>query len=119
MQQWEIDFNWLKVQHFVKDKLGASTMPKLESVLFVIGIQETGVFKKEYSKEEKLGITTAGKMAVLSHNDYFRRSGTDDDGWPLWEAVKPYEPENELARLNELKILIARYFDSRYDLTDH
>lgn len=119
MEQWEIDFNWLKLQHFVKHKLAAPSLPKLESVLFIIGIQETGVFKKEYTKEEKLGITTAGTMVVLSQNEYFRRTGTEDDGWPSWESLKPYEPENDLTRQNELKMLIYRYFDVRYDIADY
>lgn len=119
MEQWEIDFSWLKVQHFIKDKLGASSLPKLESVLFIIGLQETGVFKREYSKEEKIGITNAGTMAVLSQNEYFRKTGTDLEGWPVWEMVKPYEPENELFRQNELKVMIIRYFEDRYGIADY
>lgn len=119
MEQWEIDFSWLKVQHFIKDKLGASSLPKLESVLFIIGLQETGVYKREYSKEEKIGITNAGTMAVLSQNEYFRKTGTDLEGWPVWEMVKPYEPENELFRQNELKVMIIRYFEDRYGIADY
>ena len=119
MEQWEIDFHWLKIQHLIKDKFKTPDLPKLDTVLFIIGLQEIGVFKKNYSHEQKLDITTVGTMTVLSTRGYFRQNGVDDDGWPLWEVLKPYEPENDTIRSNELKILISEYFEQRYDIGEY
>lgn len=119
MEQWEIDFNWLKIQHFIKDKFKTPDLPKPDAVLFVIGLQELGILRKEYSHEQKLDITTLGTMTVLSSRGYFVQNGVDKDGWPLWQALKPYNHENETARNNELKILISEYFEQRYDIGEY
>lgn len=119
MEQWEIDFNWLKIQHFVKDKFKTPDLPKPDAVLFVIGLQELSIFKESYSHEQKLDITTLGTMTVLSSRGYFRQNGFDDDGWPMWENLIPYEPENDTIRQNELKIQICQYFEQRYDIGDY
>lgn len=119
MEQWEIDFNWLKIQHFIKDRFATPDLPKLDTVLFIIGLQEIGVFKKNYSHEQKLDITTVGTMTVLSSRGYFRQNGFDEDGWPVWEELKPYKPENDTIRNNELKILISLYFEQRYDIGEY
>ncbi|MGE5357006.1 MAG: hypothetical protein ACM3PT_12280 [Deltaproteobacteria bacterium] len=118
-QQWEIDFNWLKVQHFVKDNFRTNDLPKLDTVLFIIGLQELGLNKQKYSHEQKLDITAIGMMTILSSLDYFRKTGTDEDGWPVWTELKPYRPENDTVRQNELKALIAEYFEKKYDIRDY
>ena len=39
MENWELDFEWLRVQHIVKDAMRRETLPDLNTVLFLIGIQ--------------------------------------------------------------------------------
>jgi hypothetical protein len=119
MEQWEIDFNWLKIQHFVKDKFKTNQLPNLDTVLFIIGLQEIGFFKKSYSQEQKLDITTIGTMTVLSSKGFFRQKGVDTEGWPVWEQINAYEPENDTIKQNELKVLISDYFEKRYDIINY
>jgi len=118
MEQWELDFNWLKVQHFIKSKFGIQVSPNLDTVLFLIGIQELGKINEEYSKEDKLGITTLGMCVVLSQDGYFVHDGTDALGWPIWKELKPFSPLNETEGQNVLKNLVLQYFEENYDLED-
>ena len=37
METWELDFEWLKVRHIVKNAFGKSVLPDLQGILFLIG----------------------------------------------------------------------------------
>jgi hypothetical protein len=116
MEQWELNFNWLKVQHFIKDKFGISVLPNLDTVLFLIGIQEIGKINTDYSKEDKLGITTLGMCVVLSQDGYFKQDGFDKSGWPIWKELKPFTPKDDIEEQNIFKNLVLLYFEQNYDL---
>lgn len=116
MEQWELDFNWLKVQHFIKDKFDIQVLPNLDTVLFLIGIQQLGKINDDYTKEDKLGITTLGACVVLSQEDYFIQEGLDETGWPIWKELKPFSPANEIEGQIKLKKLVLQYFETNYDL---
>lgn len=119
MEQWELDFNWLKVQHFIKDKFNKTELPNLDTVLFMIGLQELGKIQKEYTKEDKLGITTLGICQVLSLDGYFEKTGKEEDGWPIWAEKKSFEPENDIAGRNLLKKLTIQYFEEKHGLVEY
>ena len=54
MEEWELEFEWLCIRHFVKDKFEKSELPDLNIVLLLIGIQELGLVKQgRLTKEEK------------------------------------------------------------------
>ena len=53
METWEIDFEWLKVRHIVKKSFAKKELPDLQTILFLIGVQELGSLRTEFSKEEK------------------------------------------------------------------
>ena len=113
MEKWELDFNWLKIQHFVKDKFNKESLPKLETVLFITGLQELGKIPEDMTLEKKLDITTLGIYKVLSLGGYYEEIGRDKDGWPLWKELKPFEPANEQERQNILKKYIIEYFENK------
>lgn len=119
MEQWELDFNWLKVQHFIKDKFNKTELPKLDTILFMIGLQELGKIQEEYTKEEKLGITTLGMCQLLSMEGYFEKGGKEEDGWPIWIEKKPFEPENDIIGRDILKKLTIKYFEEKHGLSDY
>ncbi len=87
------DFEWLRVRHFVKDALHLNSLPNLEGVLFVIGLQELGRwdFEKSFSKEEKQDLMHIGICALLEPHGYFEFLGRDQDGWPHWSKSKPFD----------------------------
>ncbi len=63
--------------------------PNLNTMLFLIGIQETGKGLRKYSKEEKQDLMNVGTCAILTVGGYYEPEGWDEDGWPHWEIVKP------------------------------
>jgi hypothetical protein len=111
MDAWELDFHWLKVQHYVKESFDRKDLPDLSSILFLIGVQELGIFAHKFSKEEKQDIIHIAVCKLLSFDGYYTFSGRDQDGWPHYELIQPFQikagPEQE--RL--LKQKVVQYFN--------
>jgi len=116
MEKWELDFHWLRIRHFVKERFNQKDLPKLETVLFIIGLQELGKIPQDMTLEKKLDITTLGMCAVLSLGGYCQKDGSDDDGWPVWRQIKPFAPANEGERQDLLKRYIIEYFEKYYGI---
>ncbi len=113
MENWELNFNWLKLQHFVKDKFEMEVLPNIDTILFMIGIQKLGRLQEEYTKEDKLSITTLGMCEVLSLEGYFEDNGIDDEGWTVWIEKKPFEPKSDAEGQEMLKRLSITYFEKK------
>ncbi|RMG84170.1 MAG: hypothetical protein D6714_08510 [Bacteroidetes bacterium] len=110
MEDWELDFEWLRVRHLVKDKFKKATLPDLNSILFLIGVQELGRWKKTFTKEEKQDLMHIAVCRLLSYDGYYAFKGRDADGWPHWEVVKPFRTKGVEEQEQLLKIKVIQYF---------
>ncbi len=110
MENWELDFEWLRVQHLVKDAMRRDTLPDLNTVLFLIGIQELGRWKKNFTKEEKQDLMHIAVCRLLNYDDYFEFAGRDEDGWPHWRQVREMTAIAVPDQERMLKINAIRYF---------
>ena len=110
MDDWELDFEWLKVRHFVKDVFKKETLPDLNAVLFLIGIQELGRWQASFSKEEKQDLMHIAVCKLLSYDGFFEFVGRDADGWPHWKALKPAAIRGVEEQEALLKSRAIRYF---------
>jgi hypothetical protein len=82
----------------------------LNSVLFLIGVQELGKGPLRFSKEQKQDLMHVAVCQVLSLSGYFRQLSPDGDGWPRYEQTKPVPPGDLLLQETLLKEHIIRYF---------
>lgn len=110
MEEWELDFEWLKVRHQVKDALGRDTLPELNAVLFLIGIQELGRWKTQFTKEEKQDLMHIAVCRLLSYDGHYEFAGRDEDGWPHWKMIKKVESEGVKVQEAYLKEKTIQYF---------
>lgn len=110
MEDWELDFAWLQVQHQVKDAMQRETLPDLNTVLFLIGIQELGRWKRSFSKEEKQDLMHIAVCRLLSYDGFFEFEGRDADGWPHYRQVRELTTEGLGRQERLLKIMAVRYF---------
>lgn len=120
MDEWQIDFEWLRVRHYVKKTLGKSDLPDLNSVLLLIGIQESNIYKKSFTKEEKQDLMHVATCHLLSQKGYFDFVGNDEDGWPHYNQVRVLPVEGVNAQEAFLKECVIQYFETYQDLmTEH
>ncbi len=110
MEDWKLDFEWLRVQHFVKETLGRNDLPGLNSILFLIGIQELGRVNDSFTKEEKQDLMHIAVCVLLSDEGYFEFEGMDGDGWPHFKQVKALDITGSKSQEKLLKEKIIGYF---------
>jgi hypothetical protein len=66
----------------------------VESVLFVIGMQELGQVIDKFTKDQKLEVIHVAVCVILEPFGFYEFEGRDKDAWPHWKIVK------ELPRLD-------------------
>jgi hypothetical protein len=87
----------------------------LNSVLFLIGVQELGKGTKTFSKEEKQDLMHIGICKVLSLSGFYELEGLDKDGWPHWKLVNKLPHFDLLEQEKFLKIHVMEYFEKEFD----
>ncbi len=112
MEDWQLDFEWLRIRHFVKDTLGRDELPDMNAMLFLVGIQELGYWPESFTKEQKQDLMHIAVCRLLSSRGYFEFEGLDDEGWPHWKLVKPIDALSKDAQENLLKEMIIKYFEN-------
>ena len=110
---WQLDFEWLRIRHLVKDSMGSKDLPDLKVILFLIGVQELGVFEsgRKFSKEEKQDLMHIAACSLLEDDGYYKFRGRDQDGWPHWDVERPFSVKGVKEQENILKKKIIKYFD--------
>ena len=110
MEDWQLDFEWLRVRHYVKESLKRDSLPDLNAVLILIGVQELGRWKKEFTKEEKQDLMHIAVCSLLSRDGYYEFVGRDADGWPHFRIAKAIDFKGEGSQERFLKIKTVEYF---------
>ncbi|MBK8954497.1 MAG: hypothetical protein IPM34_02940 [Saprospiraceae bacterium] len=115
MEDWELDFEWLRIRHFVRDRLGSKSLPDLNAILLLIGIQELGRLKPgKFTKEEKTDLMHIASCKLLSEDGYYALKGLDQDGWPHFESLKPFLIKGVSAQERYLKEKAVSFFKLQY-----
>ena len=67
----------------------------LNGVLFLVGIRERGLAFQPFTKEEKLNLINLGSCTLYQEMGLIEKTGTDEDGWPLFnqKTLAPVIPE--------------------------
>lgn len=110
-EQWEEDFNWLKVRHYIKDTFKKEKLPDLNAILLVIGINELGEIRTKWSKEEKQDLMHIAVCKLLSFDGIYGFKGLDADGWPHYEILQPIATKGVKEQGELLKQKIVQYFN--------
>jgi hypothetical protein len=106
----ELDRKWHKLLTVIGEKIGKS--PKdLNSVLFLIGVQELGRGARPFSKEEKQDLMHIAICKVLSLSGYYKLDGVDKEGWPHWTLIKKLPRFDLLEQEKLLKMHVLEYFE--------
>lgn len=109
-EAWELDFEWLRIRHFLKDRFQRDTLPDLNGILFLIGLQELGHWSAAFTKEEKQDLMHIATCRLMSDYGYYEFAGRDADGWPHWELIRKIPIHNMKEQELLFKQAIVRYF---------
>ena len=111
MEDWQLDFEWLRAKHFVKNTFDRKDLPDINAILLLLGIQELGQIRTSFTKEEKQDLMHIAVCSLLSQDGYYTFKGQDADGWPHWEQQRKIDLKGPKAQERYLKELIIKYFN--------
>ncbi|MHB8260426.1 MAG: hypothetical protein ACYDCN_07930 [Bacteroidia bacterium] len=99
---------WTILTEMLAEKFGME--PDLQSIIFLVGVQELGMGYRKFKKEEKINIMHIAICTLLEPYGYYEFEGRDADGWPHFKT-KEQLPFLKSAEQNNLMIkAVIEYF---------
>jgi hypothetical protein len=104
----DLQVRWWKLEERLMERFDKK--PDVESILFLIGIQELGDIKAKFTKEQKQDLMHIAICTVLTPSGYYELERVDEDGWPHFKQLKPMPDMDPFVQENFLKDHILMYF---------
>lgn len=101
---------WINLEAKLVERFGKK--PDLESLLFLIGVQEFGEIKEKYTKEQKQDLMHVAVCSLLSQSGYYELESVDEDGWPHFKQLKHIAPMGLAEQENFIKDHVLLYFEN-------
>ena len=95
---------WKKVEQFFEENFETEKNVPIETILFLIGVQELGSGKQKYTKDDKVNLIHIAVCRLLEPFGYYKFNDYDEDGFPHFEELQPL-PE---LKPNEQQILMKK-----------
>ena len=83
-----------------------------KAILFLIGLQETGLIKEKITKEQKQDMMHVAVCTLFLQSGYYELEGKDVDGWPHFRQLKPLPALSAIEQENFMKDHILLYFEN-------
>jgi hypothetical protein len=106
--QDDLQSRWWQLEAKLVERFGKK--PDMETILFMIGIQELGDIRKKFSKEQKQDLMHIAVCTVLTPSGYYEMEGVDADGWPHFRQLKELPKYNLKDQEDFLKDHVLMYF---------
>lgn len=84
----------------------------VQSILFLIGVQELGKGHQKFSKRQKTELMHVAVCTVLEPYGFYKTIGRDKDNWPHFEFLKELPPLDERQQQHLMKEAILTYFQA-------
>lgn len=95
---------WKKVEQFFEENFETEKNVPVETILFLVGVQELGSGKQKYTKDDKVNLVHIAVCRLLEPFGYYKFTEYDDDGFPHFQEIQPL-PE---LKPNEQQILMKK-----------
>ena len=106
----ELNEQWKLLLNRLEESLGKRPSD-LNSVLFLMGVQELGKGHQFFTKEQKQDLMHIAICKALSYSGFYELEGIDAEGWPSWKLVKKLPHFDLLNQEKLLKMHVLEYFD--------
>lgn len=106
----DLQTRWWKLEEKMIERFGKK--PDLETILFLIGIQEYGDIRPKFTKEQKQDLMHIAVCTLLSQSGYYEIDRYDDDGWPHFRQLKSLPNFDMMEQETFLKDHVLLYFSN-------
>ncbi|HSB91857.1 MAG TPA: hypothetical protein VLC28_02010 [Flavitalea sp.] len=105
----DLQTRWWNLEAKLVEKFGKK--PDLESILFLIGIQEFGQLKEKFTKEQKQDLMHVAVCSLLSQSGFYELEGVDEEGWPHFRQLKALPEVTLMEQESFIKDHVLLYFE--------
>ena len=84
----ELKTKWNNLKTKLSVDFSENEIIDLDSIIFLIGLQELGQFQKRFNKQKKLEVIHIAVCKLLSDYGYYEFDHKDNDGWPHYRLIK-------------------------------
>ena len=106
--QDDLQVRWWGLEERLMARFGKK--PDLETILFLIGVQEMGGEAENYTKEQKQDLMHVAVCTLLAGSGFFELEGVDADGWPHFHQLKEIPGMNLKEQEDFIKDHVLLYF---------
>ena len=106
---FKLEKKWRNLQNKLGENMGE--IPEINSILFVIGLQELNMKFDKLSKDQKIEVMHIGLCVVFTPHGYYKPIGRDQDGWIHFDAVKKFPKLNSDEQEEIIKEAIIEYYN--------
>lgn len=107
----DLQSRWWTLEAKLVERFGKK--PDLETILFLIGIQELDAKDHKFTKEQKQDLMHIAVCTLLTPSGYYELEGKDADGWPHFRQLKSMPDMNAFEQENFLKDHVLLYFEEK------
>ena len=107
----DLQARWWKLEEKLVARFGKK--PDLESILFLIVVQEVRGAVHTFTKEQKQDLMHVAVCTILGQSGYYEHEGWDEDGWPHFKQNKEIEQMDLFQQENFMKDHVLFYFDQQ------
>jgi len=100
---------WWNLEARLAERFGKK--PDIETILFLIGVQEFGDIRKKFTKEEKQDLMHIAVCSLFAQSGYYELERVDEEGWPHFNQQKALPDMTMAEQENFLKDHILLYFE--------
>jgi hypothetical protein len=101
---------WEQVVKFLSDKFADGEVLDLDSIIYLIGVQELGRFQQLFKKDEKVNLMHIAICRLLEPYGYYEFDYFDQDGWPHYKVKETLPPLKAGEQTVLMKEAIVQYF---------
>lgn len=106
----DLQSRWWNLEAKLVERFGKK--PDVETILFLIGVQELGDVHEKFTKEQKQDLMHVAVCTVLLPSGYYEIERVDEDGWPHFRQLKAVPEMNTFEQEAFLKDHILLYFQN-------
>ncbi|MFD0964444.1 hypothetical protein [Pseudofulvibacter geojedonensis] len=79
---------WNEVVNILSNRFAEGDVLDLDSIIYLIGVQELGQLHRKFKKDEKVNLMHIAICRLLEPYGYYEFDFIDDDGWPHYNTLE-------------------------------
>lgn len=104
----DLQARWWTLEAKLVERFGKK--PDMETILFLIGVQEYGGPTEKFTKEQKQDLMHIAVCTLFMQSGYYEKEGVDAEKWPHFRQLKALPEMNAIEQEHFLKDHILLYF---------